>query len=49
MSRKPWIRNRGTALWLGYALCVGGVFVLRDAYEARNKPRPLWSMFVPGG
>lgn len=48
-ARKVWIRNQAVALWVGYALCVGGVFVLRDAYEHRNKPRPLWSTFIPGG
>jgi hypothetical protein len=46
---RPWIRDRRTALVLGYGLSLLGVFVLRDAYEHRNKARPLWSTFIPGG
>lgn len=46
---RPWIRDRSTALLLGYGMVIVGFFVLRDAYEHRNKPRPLWSSFLPGG
>lgn len=47
MSR-PLVRDQRTALTLGLALTLAGVWMLRDAYEHRGKPRPLWLAFVPG-
>lgn len=46
--RLPWIKDQRTALLLGLSLSLGGLFVLRDAYEHRNQPRPAWLSFVPG-
>lgn len=51
MSRRrrlPWIKNQRAALLLGLSLSLGGLLVLRDAYEDRGKPRPAWLSFVPG-
>lgn len=45
---RPMIRDQRTALMLGLALTLAGVFVLRDAYEHRGTPRPLWLSFIPG-
>ena len=48
MKRRPWIKDQRTALVLGLTLSLGGLFVLRDAFEHRGAPRPLWLSFVPG-
>ena len=49
MSRQPWIRDRNTALWIGYAGIVIGALALYDAYENRNRRRPFATKLLPGG
>lgn len=48
MSRRPLVRNQRQALVLGLVLTLAGVWMLREAYEHRGKPRPLWLLFIPG-
>lgn len=45
----PYIKDRGVALYGGYALVFAGLFCLRDAYERRGAHRPWWAIFIPGG
>ena len=40
MTGRPWIQSRETALWLGIACWIAGTVLLRDAFEARGRPRP---------
>lgn len=48
MSRKrPYIRQRRTALWVGYVGILVGAAALYDAYERRGKERPFISRFLP--
>ena len=46
--RKPWIRRRETALWLGYGGILIGALALYDAYENRGRQRPVVTKFLPG-
>lgn len=46
--KRPYIKDRRTALGLGYGLGFAAIFCLRDAYERRNVNRPWWTIFVPG-
>lgn len=48
-ARKAVIRDRKTALWLGYGGIVLGALCLYDAYENRGRSRPFASKFLPGG
>lgn len=48
MSKRPYFRNRNTALLFGYALIGAGIWAIRDAYERRNVDRPWWSSVLPG-
>lgn len=48
-SRRPWIANQRSALWLGVALSVAGAAVLWDAHEHRGKRRPFALRWIPGG
>lgn len=48
MARKPVIKNRTTAQWLGYALVAAGSLLLYDAYENRGRSRPWVSRLAPG-
>lgn len=49
MSNKPWIRDRNTALWVGYLGIVIGALALYDAYENRGRRRPFATKLLPGG
>lgn len=46
--RKPWVRNRSTALWGGVACYVVGSLLLWDAFENRGRPRPFITKLLPG-
>lgn len=45
--RKPWIRNRKTAQWAGFAFSIAGALLLYDAYENRGRSRPLGARAIP--
>lgn len=45
--RKPLIKNRQTALWLGYGGLLVGAIAMWDAYETRGKSRPFVSHLLP--
>jgi hypothetical protein len=48
MARKsPWIRNRNTALWIGYGGLLIGALAMYDAYENRGRQRPFLAKFMP--
>lgn len=49
MSRRPYIRDRNTALLVGYVGIVIGAMALYDAYENRGKSRPFATKLLPGG
>jgi hypothetical protein len=46
--RKPYFRNRRTALYLGVAAYVAGSMLLWDAYENRGRQRPYVTKLLPG-
>ena len=46
--RRPWIRDRRTALLLGYGGLLVGSFALYDAYESRGRDKPFIAKFWPG-
>jgi hypothetical protein len=46
-TKKPWIRNRRTALYLGYGGLILGALAMYDAYENRGHRRPLLTKFLP--
>jgi len=48
MSRRVWVRDRTTALWLGYGMVTAGALLLWDAYEHRGRQRPFAAKFLPG-
>lgn len=48
MSGRPIIPDRRTAQLAGYGFVLVGAFLLWDAYEARGRPRPFVSRFLPG-
>lgn len=47
-GRGPVIRDRRTALVIGYGGILVGAWALWDAYECRGKPRPFAAKFLPG-
>ena len=49
MTRRPYIRDRNTALVVGYAGILIGALALYDAYENRGKRRPFATKLLPGG
>lgn len=46
--RGPAIRNRRTALAIGYGGILIGAWALWDAYERRGQKRPFMTKFLPG-
>jgi hypothetical protein len=44
----PVIRNRHTALVIGYGGILIGAAALWDAYERRGRTRPFMTKFLPG-
>ena len=46
--RGPMIRNRRTALAIGYGGILIGACALWDAYERRGRTRPFMTKFLPG-
>lgn len=47
-AKRPVVKDRKTALWLGVAAYVAGSLLLYDAFENRGKPRPFVTKFLPG-
>lgn len=47
-TRKPWIKDRQTAVIVGIGLYLAGSIVLYDAYEHRGRGRPFGLRFLPG-
>lgn len=47
--RGPVIRDRRTALVIGYGGILVGAWALWDAYERRGKRRPFATKLLPGG
>jgi hypothetical protein len=45
--KQPWIRNRRTALYLGYGGLILGALAMYDAYGNRGQRRPLLTKFLP--
>lgn len=45
--KKPWIRDRTLATWIGYGGILIGALALYDAYENRGRQRPLLTKFLP--
>lgn len=48
MPRPQLVRDQRTALALGIGLSLAGMWMLREAYEHRGKPRPFLLSFLPG-
>ena len=49
MSRGPVIKDRRTALFVGYGGIIIGALALWDAYEQRGRRRPFLTKLLPGG
>ncbi len=49
MSRRPIIRDRRTALVVGYGGILLGAYALWEAYEGRGRRRPFMTKLLPGG
>lgn len=47
--RRPYIKDRQVALWIGYLGITIGALALYDAYENRGKTRPFATKLLPGG
>lgn len=47
--RRAYIKDRRTALVLGYGGILLGALALYDAYENRGKHRPFATKLLPGG
>lgn len=47
-KRRPWIRDRSTALLIGYTGMIIGALALWDAYENRGRSRPFATKLLPG-
>lgn len=45
----PLIRDRRTALFIGYGGVIIGALALWDAYELRGRRRPFLTKLLPGG
>jgi hypothetical protein len=49
VSRGPVIKDRRTALLVGYGGIIVGALALWDAYEQRGRRRPFLTKLLPGG
>lgn len=47
--RRPYIKDRRTALLIGYGGVLVGALALWDAYENRGQIRPFMTKLLPGG
>lgn len=47
--RRAYIKDRRTALVVGYGGIIIGALALYDAYENRNRRRPFATKLLPGG
>ena len=45
----PFIKDRRTALFVGYGGIIIGALALWDAYEQRGRRRPFLTKLLPGG
>lgn len=45
----PFIKDRRTALLVGYGGIIIGALALWDAYEQRGRRRPFLTKLLPGG
>jgi len=48
-KRRVYIKDRNTALLIGYVGIVVGALALYDAYENRGARRPFATKLLPGG
>jgi len=42
MGRRPWIRDKRVAIWVGLVLLFLGYVILYDAWEGRGGKKPLF-------
>lgn len=47
-KRRPLVKDRRTAMWLGIGFYLAGSLLLWDAHEHRGRDRPFAYRFLPG-
>jgi hypothetical protein len=48
MSKNVLVRNSNKGAVLGYAMIIGGFYLLYDAYDKRGRSRPFLAKLLPG-